>query len=163
MNLFNYLKDQIDVEVSWKTLQKHWWFLHAFQACMYVFTILFSCFFIAYFVDLSAFITASHHASSYTDGWVSSHQLLNTRLLVCLVVFWVLNIITVCWCLYYINTYFNYFKLVKNQITHLQLLMWIFGLVGLFICFIALGLCVLLSIVLIKSKVQITQLKKVQK
>ena len=39
----------------------------------------------------------------------------------------------------------------------------IFGIVGLFICFIALGLCVLLSIVLIKSKTQITQLKKVQK
>lgn len=163
MNLFNYLKDQINLEVSWKTLQKHWWFLHTFQACMYVFTILFSCFFVTYFVYLSMFIAASHHASLYSDAWVSYHQLLNTRLLVCMVVFWVLNIITICWWLYYANIFFNYFKMLKSQLNHVQLFMWIFGIIGLFICFVALGLCMILTILLIKGKQQIKQLKQVQK
>ena len=162
MNLFNYLKDQVNLETDWKTLQKHWWILHGIQACMYLFTVLFSCLFIAYFVDLSAFVNASHHANLYSDAWVSTHQLLNTRLLVCLVVFWVLNIITVCWCLYYANTYFNYFKLVKNQLNHVEIYMWVFGLVGLFICFIAIGLCVILTIILMKSKHQIKQVRKIQ-
>ena len=163
MNLFNYLKDQMNIEVSYQTLQKHWWFLHTFQACMYVFTILFSCFFIAYFVDLSAFINASYHASLYSSAWVSAHQLLNTRLLVCMVVFWVLNIITICWWLYYANIFFNYYKVIKNKFKHLDVYMWIFGIVGLFICFIALGLCMMLTILLIKSKSYLKQVKKLQK
>lgn len=137
MNYYTYLKTQIKDHNTDFRKNKTFIALYYLNFILLFLNLLFSVFFIIYFVKLTNYVNDSFH-KIVTAEWLKNQQNLNADLLICMTVFWVIYIVISIWFLY---LYFNFtrnFSFIKANNKILDKLISYTFILGLFICFLAL-------------------------
>lgn len=139
MNYYNYLRKELNKNANNLRNKKTIKILIFLNSINYVLEILFSIFFISYFVKLSNYLELSKQTTSkVSDKWIEQQVNINESLLVCMIVFWVIFITVYLWEFWTLINFKNNFFNFNNEFNNIFIYIWIFSILSLFICLIGL-------------------------
>lgn len=137
MNYYNYLKKQIDSNYNLIKNKKKIKLLVILIWSNIFLDIIFSSFFIAYFVKLANYVRLSFEVKK-TNTWIQEQVIINNALLVCMCVFWILFISFFLWQFWTLLSFKILFNKFNDEYEYKKyfIYVWIFGVLGLFMCLI---------------------------
>lgn len=150
MNYYTYLKKEINNNNEHNI--KKYKILYVWNISNIVLNLIFSSFFIAYFVKLANFVWFSFHKMNVSSEWLSKELEINNALLGCMIVFWTFYIFSFLWQFILFQNFKKQFHIELKNEKIINYFILFLSVIGLFLCFIGLFVLVWYQIFLLKIK-----------